>query len=86
MLYTLLCGVIEMETLIKMLNILAWIAVVVCPIFVVGTILAQKSYEGSLRKAMDAMKGYEIDYTANTLKFVAVFVIALVYLIAKYVM
>ena len=68
-----------------MLNVLAWIAVVVCPIFVVATILAQKSYEGSLRQSIDIMKGYEIDYTENTLKFVAVFIIALAYLLAVYV-
>lgn len=75
-----------METLLKMLDIIAWIAVVVCPIFVVAAFLAQKSYEGSLRQSIDVMNGYEIDYTANTLKFVVGTILALVYLVAKYVM
>ena len=72
-----------METLIKMINIFAWIAVIGCPIMVIVKIYMQSQYENSLEKMVDRLKGYDATYMKGVGKLLLVFVIALVYLIAK---
>ena len=51
-----------MEVLIKMINVFAWIAVIVCPLLACLKTWFQFTYEGSLEKRMDKIKGYKSDY------------------------
>ncbi len=66
-----------------MLNVFAWIAVVVCPLLVIAKLWSQFKYEGSLEKSMDRINGYESDYMGGFIWLLVGFVVSLVYLIVK---
>ena len=75
-----------MEILLKMTTFLAWIAVIVCPIFIIITFIAQKNYDGSLNESIDALNGYKINYVKHNFKALIIFIIELAYLLALYVL
>jgi hypothetical protein len=72
-----------METLIKILVVLSWIAVIACPLIIVLKVYLQSKYEGSLEQTVDMMKGAKATYTNGILKLLGVFIIALIYLIVR---
>jgi len=72
-----------METLVKMINIFSWIAVIGCPLVVILKIYMQYKYENSLERTLDYMKGFEATYMKGTRTLLIIFFVALVYLIVK---
>lgn len=72
-----------MEILIKMSVIIAWMIVVISPIFVAFTIHAEIKYKGSLAEQIDALGGQKATYTHNNVKIIIAFVVAIVYLFAR---
>lgn len=72
-----------METLIRMITLFAWIAVIGCPILIVIGTSLQNDYDGSISQKIDRMQGYEMNYSAFNEKAMVIFVIALVFLIIK---
>ena len=74
-----------MEILEKMLDIFAWGAVFILPALIILTSILQNKYEGSLEQKLDALNGYKTVYTKHNTKYLIIFIIVLVYLLAKYV-
>lgn len=72
-----------METLEKMLNVIAWILVIVNPILIGAKIWLQTKYNDSLDEKIDNLNGYTSNYTYNVKRLLIVFVLCLIYLIVK---
>lgn len=72
-----------METLQKMITIISWICTIVNPIFIILMIRKENKYKGSLEESMDRLRGYTTTYLKYNIKLFIIFVIAIVYLIAK---
>lgn len=72
-----------METLEKMLNVIAWILVIVNPILIGAKIWLQFKYNDSLEEKIDNLNGYTSNYTHNVKRLLIVFVLCLIYLIVK---
>lgn len=72
-----------METLIRMINIFAWIAVFFCPLIAIVKFILHVSYTDSLEEKIDHLNGVQGTYLHKFWWFVLGFVVSLVYLIAK---
>lgn len=72
-----------METILKMLNVLAWITVVWTGIVVAGKVISHLTYRGSLRQKLDTIEGKKITFLHNLIYWFIAFIISLSYLIAK---
>ena len=72
-----------METIIKMLNVLAWITVIWSSGVFIFKCLTYYLYQGSLEQLKDKIEGVKRDFFANLVAWTAAFIVSLVYLIVK---
>lgn len=72
-----------METIIKMLNVLAWITVIWAGIVLVIKQVLHIKYQSSYEKHIDRIEGRKITFLHNSMYWFIAFIISLVYLIVK---
>lgn len=66
------------------LTTLAWIAIIFCPVMIWVAYRLQKEYKGSLEETMDMIHGYVRDYEHYSKWMLIIALIALAFLIARY--
>lgn len=66
-----------------MINVLSWIAVIVCPLIASFKIYLQYNYSGSITERLDNARGFRNDYTGGVVGFIIGFIVSLTYLIVK---
>ena len=72
-----------METIVKMINVFAWIAVIILPIIIFLKAYFQVQYKGSVEELFDKLQNRETSYSHNNFQLLLLFIVALVYLIVK---